>query len=561
MSYLHTLSLMSDSGEEVVFTATLSTAAEAPFDEGTGTYDIVGWECEYQGWICEVITTGVYDYGDYHLDAQGYGELHFISNGQPGTYTVSLVGESIGAKLSSVTWANDEQNPVIRFDYVKPPNSPAILKACISFTGATDDIKYRTIENTGSYTFILTDTEKQTLYTLLDKGTKATVQFWLLTYEDGESEPYTHSHHLPHTFEFINYKPVLRPEVWDVNPATVNVTGNPNHLVRYMSKAAYRMNIELRKGAKSVVNCHIQNGDAEEEGVIEGTSTEGVFENPTSNTFYFRAMDNRGHYGDATKAFYTIPDGEWIPYIKLTTRATYGVVTGEGKLAVTLTGQYFNASFGAINNQLSLQIMKNNDGSFSPPVVFTPIMTSAETYSYQFTIEDLDYTKATPITIRVNDALMTKVFSFTAASKPVFDWSATDFAFNVPVTINGATVPSIVEQGSDGTWTYRKWTDGNAECWCKVQFNSPVTTELGNLFTSDTISASNVTFPFTFTEMPVITATLSSMAAACWLMPSSNTQAAQKTGTTQTGRYQIVRATSLSNGAFTINYYVRGKWR
>lgn len=26
-------------------------------------------------------------------------------------------------------------------------------------------------------------------------------------------------------------------------------------------------------------------------------------------------------------------------------------------------------------------------------------------------------------------------------------------------------LPSIVEQGTDGIWTYRKWSDGAAECW------------------------------------------------------------------------------------------------
>lgn len=28
-------------------------------------------------------------------------------------------------------------------------------------------------------------------------------------------------------------------------------------------------------------------------------------------------------------------------------------------------------------------------------------------------------------------------------------------------------LPSIVEQGTYGVWTYRKWSDGTAECWCK----------------------------------------------------------------------------------------------
>lgn len=27
--------------------------------------------------------------------------------------------------------------------------------------------------------------------------------------------------------------------------------------------------------------------------------------------------------------------------------------------------------------------------------------------------------------------------------------------------------PFVVEQGTYGSWTYRKWSDGTAECWCR----------------------------------------------------------------------------------------------
>lgn len=29
----------------------------------------------------------------------------------------------------------------------------------------------------------------------------------------------------------------------------------------------------------------------------------------------------------------------------------------------------------------------------------------------------------------------------------------------------GGSVDYVVEQGTDGIWTYRKWSDGTAECW------------------------------------------------------------------------------------------------
>lgn len=35
---------------------------------------------------------------------------------------------------------------------------------------------------------------------------------------------------------------------------------------------------------------------------------------------------------------------------------------------------------------------------------------------------------------------------------------------------------SIVEQGTDGDWTYRKWSNGTAECWLKKSFSVTIAT-------------------------------------------------------------------------------------
>jgi hypothetical protein len=57
---------------------------------------------------------------------------------------------------------------------------------------------------------------------------------------------------------------------------------------------------------------------------------------------------------------------------------------------------------------------------------------------------------------------------------------------------------SVVAQGTSGIWTYRKWSSGLAECWCKRAYsvttkaNSAVTLELGDAL------------PFAFTENPVV---------------------------------------------------------
>lgn len=65
----------------------------------------------------------------------------------------------------------------------------------------------------------------------------------------------------------------------------------------------------------------------------------------------------------------------------------------------------------------------------------------------------------------------------------------------------------IVEQGTSGIWTYRKWNSGRAECWGRRQVDVNVNTAWGStgLYygTVDTVG-----FPFKFTEVPALNVTV-----------------------------------------------------
>ena len=61
----------------------------------------------------------------------------------------------------------------------------------------------------------------------------------------------------------------------------------------------------------------------------------------------------------------------------------------------------------------------------------------------------------------------------------------------------------IVEEGTSGIWTYRKWNSGIAECWgIRSNINESISTTWGNLYTGITRDA---TYPTNlFIEKPVI---------------------------------------------------------
>lgn len=111
---------------------------------------------------------------------------------------------------------------------------------------------------------------------------------------------------------------------------------------------------------------------------------------------------------------------------------------------------------------------------------------------------------------------------------------------------------SIVN-GISGNWTYRKWSNGDAELWgsCSVT-NRQLTLKLGDLYRTTTINTPE--FPFTVYS-PVLTASYESDGYGALLWPI--------TSTTQTNppNYYLVRPDNTAITSGKINFHVIGKWK
>lgn len=486
-------------------------------------------------------------------------------------YSTTTSGSS--ATIESVSDFTDETNPTIIYNYDRGINVDGVsLLAGISFTGENMDIPYREIDSAGnSYTFEFTQDELNTLYTLLKNGTTASVRFYLQTVElIGDETIYLEPAYIVKTFNFINYTPVLTPVIQDTNDVTTALTGNSSHIIKYFSKVAYDMNVTLRKGAMDVIGCYIQNGGRIEEGFTEGT-----FENPTSNIFYFSATDDRGYTGTASKSLSTF-DGEFIEYIKLTTSIKSTPISADGDMSFTLTGKYFNASFGAAQNKLIVQYAiykKGTTPSWSTAAEVTPEMLDNTTYEVSFSQSGLDYTAQYVVAVKVNDLLMNSEASVSVVAKPVFYWNANEFIFNVPVTFNEGLEVNLYEEATttgyymsssgsyasgDYTWHYRKWNDGLLECWCTVPIATRINVAWGNLYTSSTLYQTDLCYPIQPTATPLITVSLGAGVTKGMLI-TDNSYAADNIST---GRYNIASPVSnTSNTIFKLNYYIRGRWK
>lgn len=329
--------------------------------------------------------------------------------------TITLDTIPRAAEIKTAPNFNDEANPTIT--YSNPAGTAvASLQACISLTGASPDVPYRDISMTGtSYTFNLTTAERNTLRNATKDSNSRQVKFYVKTVIGST----TYYSNLPATLSIINANPVLTVDAVDTNSTTIALTGDTHKYIRNHSNVSATVSAAGQKGA-----------------TIISTSGAGTFNKVNQDTFTFKATDTRGN--STTKSY----KGTLIPYVDLS--AVYSVkINVSGVASINVWGNYYNGSFGAVNNTLTLQYRyKTSTGSYSSWTSYTPSISGNEhNTTINFTIPNFDYKSNYVFQVRVIDKLATITPNeYSANSLPVFDWSADDFNFNVNVNMNDNTV-------------------------------------------------------------------------------------------------------------------------
>lgn len=376
-----------------------------------------------------------------------------------GTGTLDTIPR--GATLTDAPNFLDTDNPTIT--YSNPAGSAVYgLQACISWTGA-DDISYRNIPTNGtSYTFNFTATERAKLRAAVTSGTTLSVRFYVTTWFSAGGNP-TYST-LNRTFTLTNSSPVITSvTAIDIREDTVALTGNENIWIKGQSSIGYNIAAEGRQGATiSEYRASIGN-----QLVI---SDAGTIERPLANILYATVTDNRGV--STTQAVYP---GGFIDYTYITCglrNIKFDVDGEQGKLNFTIAGNYFNASFGAVENEMSILYRYKVEGAEYPEewTSAEPVVTD-NGYSSDISLAGLDYTKNYYVQAKAADKLSSYDSPEYKVDKvvPIFDWSNEDFNFNVPIKINNVTMPYIVDNLYNGYWYYRKWSNGIAELWGQVE--------------------------------------------------------------------------------------------
>lgn len=217
-----------------------------------------------------------------------------------------------------------------------------------------------------------------------------------------------------------NCKPTVSGVVVDSNDVTKALTGDDSKLVRYYSTALCTITATAKNSA--TIRSKTIGGTA-----VSGTTRS--IPNVESGNVVFEAKDSRGYSASDTV------NATMVSYVKLTNNAT-GTRTDptSGNATLTIKGNYYNGSFGAVDNALEIKY-RIGDGEY---VTVTPTI-SGNTYTAEAYLSGLDYTQAYKLDVVVTDKLEIVAKNVTIGKGiPVFDWGDNDMDIHVPLTVGDA---------------------------------------------------------------------------------------------------------------------------
>ena len=237
-------------------------------------------------------------------------------------------------------------------------------------------------------------------------------------------------------------KPTLNPTAVDSNATTTALTGNSSKFIKYYSNASVATGAQARNSAtlkSQKITC----------GAKSLSSASGTINAVESGSFTFSATDSRGYTTTQTlnKAL--------IEYIKLTCSLNAGAPTTAGVATLKISGNYWDGTFGAVANTLTVQYRYKTQGGSYGSWTTVSATKSNNTYNATATISGLNYQTTYVFQARATDKLATKnTNEQTRRTTPVFDWSKNDFRVNGNFRVTGATSldGNLTGKYLTGTW-------------------------------------------------------------------------------------------------------------
>lgn len=308
------------------------------------------------------------DYVQYSLDGGAWtdtsGLYYTISNLSPGTkysiktrirrtdsqlWTESSVIYGTTKKIATVTGANNfnsNENPYMTFTN----ESGSIINVSLSFEG--EYIVRHGISNTGSYTFELTEAERNLLYSKCPNSNILNVRYIIATYVDGEEKYWSVADRV---MTVVDSNPIFSNFSFkDIGEVSTKLTGNNQIVINgynVMEITVSSANKAIARNGATIDEYRAVCGNIDNKtNYSENSDISLTLDYIKNRTIIVYAIDSRGN---STAVIKTIEN--WKEYndiiIKTASIARTRGVSSETRL--TIEGEIWNNNFGAIQNKIT----------------------------------------------------------------------------------------------------------------------------------------------------------------------------------------------------------------
>lgn len=430
-----------------------------------------------------VVASGTYTFthdnsGNKSFTASAEAGIYYVAVNCSGSGNWSLPSISRNATITNAPNFNDEQNPVLT--YTNPAgNNVTSLQACISLTGAVADIPYRNISKTGtSYTFNLTDAERNTLRQNTSGKTR-TVYFVIQTVINGQ----TLRNSKQVTLTITNANPVINSLSYkDNKSSTVAITGNNQQIIQNQSLLQLTISgVSAKKYASiSKVTYSINSYTVDITNSYTNPVNIGAINYSSNFNLIVTATDSRGY---STSKTITIQMLAWkLPYatINLARRSNF----------YAETDMLVNAHYSSVNNKNSVtikyQYKKSTDSSYSALVTIanntqtTATFDNTSDYDFKFIVSDLFGSTTYNLVLAKGIPLMFFDRNLNSVSINGFPKKANDISINgkslIPVVLfTGNDLTPITLSDSVANYTYIEifYVDNNSAGFNSTRIYNP----------------------------------------------------------------------------------------
>lgn len=272
-------------------------------------------------------------------------------------FTVNLTNIPRSATITNAPNFNDTQNPTITYSNTAG-NSVTRLQACISLTGVNDDIAYRDIPINGtSYTFNLTEAERNVLRQATTTSNSRTVYFFIATFIGGNIYRFS----VEKTFSIVNANPTFNVAYLDTNSTTTTITGNNQQIIQNNSTLQIKITNATALKYATLTNASINiNGAVTTQSLSSSSLTfnVGTINVAQNLSVPITVTDSRNNKTTINLTIQVLPWSLPSAIITLARESNF----------YTSTNLTVNADYSSLNNQntitIQYQIKKTTDANY-----------------------------------------------------------------------------------------------------------------------------------------------------------------------------------------------------